>query len=178
MTLNQEQYELAIKNEEEVIKTICVIWNCDYTTTNKDTNNRFSRIDGFFTRNNEIKGVYEIRSRNQTLSWFRDYKSVLVGIDKIIEGSELSKKLNCPYFFILRTSCKKIILFQITDANGSIICDMNIRRAQTQKSSIYNENHLKKQSTIAFLQIDDNVNCFIFDEEKYEDKVLEKYGSK
>ena len=159
-----------MNHEEQItLETISTIWNCDYHHATQ----KYPSIDGIFTRQNELKGIYSIKSRTQTLSWFKDYKSVVVNIDKIINGADLSKNLRCPYFIIFRTSCKKIILFQITDNDGKIICDMNIRARTDEK-----EPDIRKTITSAYLLIPENLNCFIFDEDKYAEKVAERYNNR
>ena len=152
--------------EQKTLQTISVIWNCNFTEATK----KYPTIDGIFTRDNELKGLYSVKSRTQTLSWFYDYKSIIISIDKVLNGAQLSSILKCPYFVVFRTSCKKIILFQITDSNGNIVCDMNIRGQIKDKE--------KEIKSSAFLMIQENPNCYIFDEEKYEEQVDIRYNSK
>ena len=170
-------YDVTLNIEDNAIKTISVIWNCNYITTNK-VDNRFSKIDGLFIRDNIIKGIYEVKTRTQTYSWFKDYKSMIISYDKITDGAIISRILNTPFFAIFRTSCKRILVFQITDNNGNLICPMNIRYTETQKSSTFDKGlNNKKIIANAYLMLDDNPNLFIFNEEQYESRVLEKYGS-
>jgi hypothetical protein len=170
-------YDSTLLLEELAIKTICIIWNCDYINTSKH-DNRFSKIDGLFIRDNTIKGIYEVKTRTQTYSWFKDYKSIIISYDKITDGAIVSKIMNAPFFAIFRTSCKRILVFQITDNNGRVICPMNVRYTETQKSSTFDKGlDNKKVSTNAYLMLEDNPNLFIFNEEQYESRVLEKYGS-
>jgi hypothetical protein len=175
--MNIEEYQNYLHIETIALRTLCIIWNCDYVETNK-VDDRFSIIDGFFLRENTIKGVYEVKTRTQTYSWFKDYKSIIISYNKITHGSEISKIINAPFFVIIRTSCRKIIVFQITDSKGKVICPMNVRYTETQKSSTFDKGlDNKKTSTNAYLLLDDNPNCFVFEEYKYEEQVVLKYGS-
>lgn len=170
-------YNQLVQQEINIIQTLCIIWKCDFVQTNK-IDNRFSIIDGFFMRDNTIKGIYEVKSRTQTLSWFKDYKSIIISYNKITDGCKISEIINAPFFVIIRTSCKKIVVFQISDYNGKVICPMNIRYSQTQKSTTFDKGlDNKKITTNAYLLLEDNPNCLIFDEQEFEEQVVLKYGS-
>lgn len=172
-----EEYQKYLLIETNALRTLCIIWNCDFINTSKH-DNRFSKIDGLFIRENTIKGIYEVKTRTQTYSWFKDYKSIIISYDKITDGAIVSKIMNAPFFVIIRTSCAKIIVFQITDNSGKVICPMNVRYTETQKSSTFDKGlNNKKTSTNAYLLLEDNPNCFVFDEYKYEEQVVLKYGS-
>jgi hypothetical protein len=166
------------QDEISAIQTICTIWNCDYVFTDKEFKYQ-SAFDGMFIRDNTIKGVFEVKTRTQTYSWFKDYKSIIISYDKIFKGSQISSLLQCLFFVLVRTSCKKIIVFQITDNNGNVLCPMNVRYTQTQKSSTFDKGvNNKKITTNAYLMLEDNPFCFVYNEEHYENKVFEKYNKK
>ena len=143
-----------VDREIQAIELLCEKWKCNYAYTGQDM---FSRVDGFFLRENDLKGIFEVKCRMQGLSWFQDYKSVQVSYNKIQIGSDLSRLLKCKFFFVIQTCEGHLLVFQITDDEGKIICPMNIRFSDGEKTLNFD----KKPTTNAFLMIDDNKYCSV-----------------
>jgi hypothetical protein len=148
----------SMGREISAIEFLCQKWSCGYTYTGKDM---YSRVDGFFTKDNELKGIFEVKCRNQGLSWFQDYKSTMVSYNKIQIGSDLSRLLKVKFFVVIQTSENHLIVFQITDNDGRIICPMNIRFSDAEKTANFD----KKATTNAYLNLEDNKYCWIFKKE-------------
>ena len=141
--------DLSVEKELEALNSLCKIWNCEYTYTGREL---YSRIDGIFTRDNVIKGIFDVKVKNQSLSWFIDYKTCMVNYNKIQLASELSRLLRVKFFCVFQTSDKHLLVFQITNEEGTIVCPMNIRyNPLKQKNST-----IIKKSAIAYLPLDNN----------------------
>ena len=162
-----EQTEKFIEHlgrEQKAIADLAKAWSCQYIYTGKD---KMARVDGFFYREGELKGIYEIKTRSNTLSWFKDYDSVLISFYKITIGAELSRLLRVPYFVIVETSDAQIITLQITDTNGKIICPMNIRVSTTIKSVAFKVKGVnQKNTTNAYLPLTNNTCLKILTKEE------------
>jgi hypothetical protein len=147
-----------MEREIEALDFVTQKWKCRYAYTGKDM---FSRVDGFFLRDNELKGIFEVKCRNQGLSWFVDYKSTMISYAKIQIGSDLSRLMRCKFFVLIQTGDKHVIVFQITDEEGRIVCPMNIRYTNSEKNSNFD----KKPTTNAYLSLEDNKYCTIHKKE-------------
>lgn len=144
--------------EEKAIQRFCTIQECQYTYVGK---NIFSKIDGFLTLDNDLVGLFEVKCRIQSFSWFREYKGAMISFHKIQIGSDLSRLLNTKFYVIIETCDKYLLVFQITDENGKIVCPMNIRYQEAEKTSNFD----KKASSNAYLSLsEDNKYCFVFNE--------------
>ena len=146
--MKKENENVQWESEYNAIQLLCDKWKCSHTYLGKDM---FSRVDGFLHKENELKGIYEVKCRTQGLSWFNDYKSTMISYAKIQIGSDLSRLLKAPFFVIIQTGDKHLITFQITDTEGRIVCPMNVRYQQAEKTP----NFEKKATTNAYLTIDD-----------------------
>jgi len=153
--MKKRNEELAIR-ELEVVDYLKEKWKChiEYSGLNV-----FSKIDGFIFKNSELKGICEIKCRRQGLSWMKDYKSIIISYNKIQMGADLSRLLGVKYLVIIETCEKSLIVFEITDTKGNIVCPMNIRYRELDK----NTNFEKKTITNAYLTLEDNKYCKIYD---------------
>jgi hypothetical protein len=146
--------------EIEVLKHLEEKWKCriEYVGMNV-----YSRVDGFIFKNNDIKGILEVKCRRQGLSWMKDYKSVIFSYKKIQIGSDLSRLLGVPFYIIIETCDKGIITFQVTTHDGTIVCPMNIRYNETKYPNQNNQSsNQTKSTTNAYLSLEDNKYCKIF----------------
>ena len=158
---DKESFDKLVELEMKSIQTICDTWKCQYVFTNKEKN-MYATFDGIFIRDNSIKGFYEVKVRRQTLSWFKEYKSILVSYNKITSGQIMSKAFNCSFFMVIRTSCNNVLVFKITDDKGNLVCPINVRYTKTQKSSTFDKGiDNKKISTNAYLLLEDNPCLFV-----------------
>lgn len=146
------------ESEVKAIDFLCEKWKCEHTYLGKDM---FSRIDGIFTQDGDIKGIYEVKCRTQGLSWFKDYKSAMISYSKLQIGSDVSRLLKVKHFVVIETGDKHLIVFQITDEEGKIVCPMNIRFNEAEKTPNFD----KKASTSAYLSLDDNKYCWVIKKE-------------
>jgi hypothetical protein len=142
------------EREKEALDFLSIKWKCHYTYIGKDV---MSRVDAFLTRDNELKGIVEVKCRTQGLSWFKEYNSCMVSYAKIQIASDLSRLLQKKFFVVIQTSDRHLIVFQITDRQGRIVCPMNIRFSSGEK----NNNFEKKEMVTAYLSIDGNSFCNI-----------------
>lgn len=144
-------------NEKSAIQRFCTIEKCQYTYVGK---NVFSKIDGFLTLEDDIVGLFEVKCRNQSFSWFKDYKGAMISFHKIQIGSDLSRLLNTKFYVVIETSDKYLIVFQITDESGKIVCPMNIRYQEAEKTPTFD----KKSSSNAYLSLsEENKYCVVYD---------------
>lgn len=148
-----------IESELSVLKQISKKWDCEYVYVGSDV---MSRVDAFLVRDNNLKAILEVKCRKQSYSWFKDYNSCMVSYAKIQIASDLSRLLKVKFFVLIQTGDGALIVFQITDEAGKIICPMNIRFTNGEK----NNNFDKKQNTNAYLTIESNPFCKII--QKYE----------
>ena len=146
--------QVAIR-ELEVIDYLKSKWKCEIQYTGL---NVFSKIDAFIFQDSQLKGLCEIKCRRQGLSWMKDYKSVIISYKKLRTGAELSRILGVKFFVIIETCDKSIIVFEVTDNEGNIVCPMNIRYNEIGKN-----NFEKKTITNAYLSLEENKYCKIFD---------------
>jgi hypothetical protein len=156
-----KESELSVEQELELntLSNIGSIWKCEYTYFGGDV---FSRIDGVFTRYNVIKGVFDVKVRKQSLSWYQDYKSVMLNFNKIQVASELSRILKVKFFHIVETSDKHIMVFDITKDDGTIVCPMNIRYSNSKVSKATKKVEFNKQTAIAYLPLENNEHLTIY----------------
>jgi hypothetical protein len=148
---------LELQNELLTLTNLSSIWNCEFTYTGADM---FSRIDGIFTRDNVIKGIFDVKVRKQSLTWYEDYKSIMVNFNKIQIASEISRLLKVKFFHIVETSDKHIMVFEITKDDGTIVCPMNIRYSKDKGKK---KGETGKQTAIAYLPlVEDNEHLTIF----------------
>ena len=144
---------MNIRDERKALDELSKIWKCEYTYIGGDV---FSRIDGIFTRDNVIKGIFDVKVKNQSLSWFEDYKSCMVNYSKIQMASDLSRLLKVKFFCVYQTSDKHLLVFQITNEEGQIVCPMNIRYNKPNPTQQKNNGKPMKQSAIAYLPLENN----------------------
>ena len=154
MSMNKKIDEQVAIRERDVLNFLQEKWKCqiEYTGTNV-----FSRLDGFIFSNGELKGILEVKCRRQGLSWMKDYKSVIISYKKLQIGSELSRLLGVKFFVVIETCDKAVIVFEITNREGVIVCPMNIRYNELKP----NTNFEKKTTTNAYLTLEDNKYCTI-----------------
>lgn len=143
-----------VDRELEALEFLSIKWKCHFTYIGNDV---MSRVDAFLTRDNELKAILEVKCRLQGLSWFKDYNSCMVSYSKIQIASDLSRLLQKKFFVIIQTGDKHLIVFQITDSMGRIVCPMNIRFSNGEK----NNNFEKKEMVNAYLSIEGNNFCKI-----------------
>ena len=143
----------SVERELETLTNLCKKWKCEFTYFGGDV---FSRIDGVFTKDNVIKGIFDVKVRKQSLSWYSDYKSVMINFNKIQVASELSRLLKVKFFHIVETSDKHILVVQITKEDGTIVCPMNIRYSSTKVSQATKSSDMNKQTAIAYLPLENN----------------------
>jgi len=155
--MNKKIDENIAIREIEVLKYLEEKWKCEIQYIGM---NVYSRVDGFIFKSNELKGILEIKCRRQGLSWMKDYKSVVFSYKKLQIGADLSRLLGVKFFVIIETCDKGIIVFEITDANGTIVCPMNIRYNDVKQS-----NNETKSISNAYLSLEDNKYCTIFKRE-------------
>jgi hypothetical protein len=145
--------DLSVEKELEAIASLCRIWKCEYTYTGREL---YSRIDGIFTRDNVIKGIFDVKVKNQSLSWFEEYKSCMVNYSKIQMASDLSRLLKVKFFCVYQTSDKHLLVFQISNEDGQIVCPMNIRYNKPNPLQQKNNGKPMKQSAVAYLPLENN----------------------
>jgi hypothetical protein len=158
MKIQSKIENLNEDGEIEALDLLSSKWSSEYTYVGRDV---MSRVDAFLTRNNELKGIVEVKCRMQVLSWFREYDSCMVSFNKIQIASDLSRLLQKMFFFVIQTGDKHLLVFQITDNMGRIVCPMNIRVSKAQ----VNKNFEKKETINAYLSIDSNIYCKIIKNE-------------
>ena len=146
MKRNEQLTSENMSNEMDIVKRVSEKWGCENTYIGK---NLFSRIDGFFHIDNELKGIFEVRKKKHTLSWIQDYNSCLVSFNKLMLGAELSRILGVKFFYLIGTGDDKVLVYTITDKKGKIVCPMNIRYSENKKKSL----NFEKQ-TNAYLSLD------------------------
>ena len=146
MKKSQQLTQESMNNEINIVQRVSEKWDCEYTYIGK---NLFSRIDGIFHKENELKGIFEVRKKKQTLKWLQDYNSCLVSFNKLVLGAELSRILGVKFFYIIGTGDNKVLIYTITERNGKIVCPMNIRYSEHSKKSL----NFEKQ-TNAYLSLD------------------------
>jgi len=157
--VSELQNELSVEKELLTLQNLSSIWKCEFTYTGADM---FSRIDGIFTRDNVIKGIFDVKVRKQSLTWYEDYKSIMVNFNKIQIASEISRLLKVKLFHIVETSEKHIMVFEITKDDGTIVCPMNIRYSNTKVNQSTKKGELNKQTSIAYLPLENNEHLTIF----------------
>ena len=155
----------VLDREKNTIEALSRIWKCEYKYAGKDV---FSRVDGFMFKEDTLKAIFEIKCRNQSLSWFRDYKSCMVSYNKIQIGSDISRLLKVKFFIIIETGDRSIIVFQITDDEGKIICPMNIRHNEIEKNTNFDNVKEIQTTTTAYLYLEENKYLRIYKESDYE----------
>jgi hypothetical protein len=116
-------------DEKKALDELSKIWKCEYTYIGADM---FSRIDGIFTRDNVIKGIFDVKVQKKSLSWYEDYKSIMINFNKIQIASEISRLLKVKFFYIIKTSDGHILVMEITNEYGTIVCPMNIRYSEVK----------------------------------------------
>ncbi len=155
MAKNKKIDESVAVREIEVLDYLQKKWGCKIEYTGM---NVYSKVDGFIFKNNELKGILEVKCRRQGLSWMKDYKSVIISYKKLQIGSDLSRLLGVKFFVIIETCDKAIINFEVTDRDGLIVCPMNIRHNEIGK----NPKFQTKPTTNAYLSLEDNKYCTIY----------------
>lgn len=150
---NLSSIDISVEKELETLNNLCKKWKCEFTYFGGDV---FSRIDGVFTKDNVIKGIFDVKVRKQSLSWYEDYKSVMLNFNKIQVASELSRLLKVKFFHLVETSDKHIMVIQVTKEDGTIVCPMNIRYSTTKVSQATKSSELNKQTAIAYLPLENN----------------------
>lgn len=146
----EKQVDVSQQKEIQALQALCKIWKCEYTYIGGDV---FSRIDGIFTRDNVIKGIFDVKVRKQSLSWYEDYKSVMLNFNKIQVASEVSRILRVKFFHIVQTSDGHLLVLQITKEDGTIVCPMNIRYSEMKGLK---KSETGKQTAIAYLPLENN----------------------
>jgi hypothetical protein len=146
----EKQVDVSQQKEIQALQALCKIWKCEYTYIGGDV---FSRIDGIFTRDNVIKGIFDVKVRKQSLSWYEDYKSVMLNFNKIQVASEVSRILRVKFFHIVQTSDGHLLVLQITKEDGTIVCPMNIRYSEMKELK---KSETGKQTAIAYLPLENN----------------------
>ena len=136
--------------ELQALSELSKIWKCEYTYIGGDV---FSRIDGIFTRDNVIKAIFDVKVRKQSLSWYEDYKSIMINFNKIQVASEVSRLLKVKFFHIVKTSDNTLLVFEITKEDGTIVCPMNVRYSDGKKQK---KEETGKQSAVAYLPLENN----------------------
>jgi len=116
-----------------------------------------SRVDAFLVRDNDLKAIVEVKCRLQVLNWFKEYNSCMVSYSKIQIASDLSRLLQKKFFVVIQTGDMHLIVFQITDTQGRIVCPMNIRFTNAKKNNKFE----KKQMVNAYLSLENNSFCKI-----------------
>ena len=96
--ISEKQKELLVQKEIKALNLLSEIWKCEFTYIGADI---FSKIDGIFTRDNVIKGIFDVKVRNQSLSWYQDYKSVMINFNRIQGASEFSRLFKVKFFYII-----------------------------------------------------------------------------
>ena len=143
------------EQEKDAVDYLAQRWNCENTYLGK---NVFGRIDGMLHRDNELKALYEVKCRTQGYSWFKEYKSTMFSYNRIQIGSELSRLHKVRFFVIIETCDKHLIVFQITNEEGKIVCPMNIRFKDAEKTHTFE----KQESVNAYLSMENNKYCWIY----------------
>ena len=153
--VSEKQKELIIQKEIKALNLLSEIWKCEFTYIGADI---FSKIDGIFTRDNVIKGIFDVKVRNQSLSWYQDYKSVMINFNRIQGASEFSRLFKVKFFYIIQTSEGHLLVYQITNEEGNIVCPMNIGYAKHKviKKGIEKSQEFKKQTAKAYLPLEEN----------------------
>lgn len=143
-----------MNNEIKIVQKVSEKWKCQYTYIGKKL---FSRVDGFFHNDNQLKGVFEVRKKKQTYNWIKDYNSCLVSFNKLMLGAELSRILGVRFFYLVGTSDNKILIYRITEKNGKIVCPMNLRPYKPSSSMELNKNVNPKN----ILKFEDQTNAYL-----------------
>jgi hypothetical protein len=153
--MKKQSDEIAVR-ELEVVEYLSKKWKChiEYTGLNV-----FSKVDGYVFKDSQLQGLCEIKCRRQGLSWMMDYKSIVISFQKLQLGADLSRLLGVKFLVVIETSDKSLIVFEITDKQGNIVCPMNVRFKELDK----NTNFEKKTLTNAYLSLEDNKYCKIYD---------------
>jgi len=150
--------KVDIKIEERELQVVDYLkskWNCHIEYTGR---NLFSRVDGFIFKDNQLKGICAIQCRRQSLSWMKDYKSVIISYPKLTLGADLSRLLGVKYFVMIYTCDNQIIQFEITDKKGNIVCPMYIKPSVLPKSTNFEEKVVHN----AYLDIENKDYCKIY----------------
>jgi len=140
----------SIEQELLALNELSKIWKCEYTYIGGDV---FSRIDGIFTRDNVIKAIFDVKVRKQSLSWYEDYKSIMINFNKIQVASEVSRLLKVKFFHIVQTSDGHLLVLEITKEDGTIVCPMNIRYSEVKGIK---KGETGKQTAVAYLPLENN----------------------
>jgi len=143
------------EREIQVVNFLATKWNCKIEYTGR---NVFSRLDGFIFQDNQLKGICAIQCRRQSLSWMKDYNSVIISYPKLQLGSDLSRLLGVKYFVFIYTCDNHIIQFEITDRKGNIVCPMYIKSNTLPKSTNFEEKVVHN----AYLSLEDSDYCKIY----------------
>jgi hypothetical protein len=146
----ESQLDFSQQEEIKALTALCKIWKCEFTYIGGDV---FSRIDGIFTRDNVIKGIFDVKVRKQSLSWYEDYKSVMINFNKIQVASEVSRLLKVKFFHVIQTCDGHILVLQITKEDGTIVCPMNIRYSEVKGLK---NGETGKQTAVAYLPLENN----------------------
>ena len=93
----------------------------------------------------------------QVLNWFKEYNSCMVSYSKIQIASDLSRLLQKKFFVVIQTGDMHLIVFQITDTQGRIVCPMNIRFTNAKNNNKFE----KKEMVNAYLSLENNSFCKI-----------------
>jgi len=143
-----------IDGEINALEFLSKFWKCDYVYIGKDV---MGRVDAFLVRDNDLKAIVEVKCRLQVLNWFKEYNSCMVSYSKIQIASDLSRLLQKKFFVVIQTGDMHLIVFQITDTQGRIVCPMNIRFTNAKKNNKFE----KKQMVNAYLSLENNSFCKI-----------------
>ena len=143
-----------IDGEINALEFLSKFWECDYVYIGKDV---MSRVDAFLVRDNDLKAIVEVKCRMQVLNWFKEYNSCMVSYSKIQIASDLSRLLQKKFFVVIQTGDMHLIVFQITDTQGRIVCPMNIRFTNAKNNNKFE----KKEMVNAYLSLENNSFCKI-----------------
>jgi hypothetical protein len=133
--------------EEQMIEYIQEKWNCVIAKTST-----FCLVDGILIRDNQIKGIIELKNRNHTYEQMLQFSTLLISFDKIKKGVELSEILSVPFYVVMRTSDNIYLYWEICD-NGMFSIGMKLDHKETNKRTEINNDGSKAIRYNAFINI-------------------------
>jgi hypothetical protein len=133
--------------EDEMIAYLEDRWKCKIARTST-----FCIVDGIIMRDNQIKGIIELKNRHHSYEQMKQFDTLLLSFDKITIGRELSKTLNVPFYVAMRTSDDIYLYWKICD-NGIFTIAMMLDHKETNKRTEINNDGSKISRYNAFLKI-------------------------
>lgn len=133
--------------EAQMIQYIQDKWKCSIMKTSE-----FCLVDGFLVRDNEIKGIIELKNRHNTYDQMVQFETLLMTYEKIKVGVKMSDILNVPFYVAMRTSDNIYIYWEIYN-NGKYSIGMKLDYKETNKRTEINNDGSKMTRYNAFIEV-------------------------